>query len=74
MVTEEPAPALYSAPPNGQAPSWGQAPCPPSTRAPARPPPAVPTAPRPASNADEAHRPRKGGHGDTFMLALYFNQ
>jgi hypothetical protein len=58
-----PAPALYSTPPSGQAPSGGQAPRPPSTGAPTRPTPAGPAAPRLASAADRGRRSRKGGHG-----------
>jgi hypothetical protein len=60
MVTEAPAPALYSAPPDNQAPSGGQAPRPTSTGVAARPPPA---APRPASTADRGRRFRKGDRG-----------
>jgi hypothetical protein len=48
MTIEAPAPAssLYSAPPDGQASSGGQAPRPSSIGAPASPPPAAPTTPR----------------------------
>jgi hypothetical protein len=65
MANEAPTPAsaLYSALTSGQPPSGGQATHPPSTRAPTRPPPAVPAAPRPASTTDRGHRSRKGGRG-----------
>lgn len=57
MVTKAPtaAPALYNAPPGGQAPSGGR-----PTGAPARPPPTAPVAPRPASTAEGGRRSRKG--------------
>jgi hypothetical protein len=57
MDTEAPAPApaLYSATPDSQAPSGGQAPRPPWTGA--------PVAPRPTSTADGGRRSRKGGRG-----------
>jgi hypothetical protein len=56
MVTEAPALALYSTPPGGQAPR------PPSTGAPTRPPLAVPVTPRPTSTDDGGRCSRKGGH------------
>jgi hypothetical protein len=61
MVIEAPTPAptLYNAPPDGQAPSGA----PPLTRAPAHPPLMVPVAPRPASITDGGRRSRKGGRG-----------
>jgi hypothetical protein len=62
MVTEAPAPALYSTPPGGQPPFGGQAPRPPSTGGPTRPPLAVPATPRPTSTADGGRCSRKDGH------------
>jgi hypothetical protein len=58
-----PAPALYNTSSGAQVPSGGQAPLTPSTGALARPPAATPVAPRPASTADDGHRPRKVGRG-----------
>jgi hypothetical protein len=63
MAYEATAPALYNAPPGGQAPSGGQDPRPPSTRAPTRPTPAVPAVPRQASAADGSRRSRKSDRG-----------
>jgi hypothetical protein len=58
-----PAPALYSAPPDGPTPSRGHGPRTSSTGAPTRPPATTPAAPRLASTIDAGRRPRKGGRG-----------
>jgi hypothetical protein len=58
-----PAPALYSAPPDGQASSGGQAPRTSSTKAPARPPTVALVATRPAAPPTEAVAPTRADAG-----------